>query len=197
MTQARTFIAYKPFGMLTQFSGEAGDLTLKDLAFEFAKDVYPVGRLDKDSEGLLLLSSDTRINQALLTPQFGHQKEYWVQVDGLPDANDLERLQVGLRIKGGHLTAPCQASIMPEPTLPERDPPVRFRKSIPTCWLNMILQEGKNRQVRRMTAAIGHPTLRLLRWRIEHLTLADLQPGSARALSTEEWLTLKQRLKLR
>ncbi len=195
--QARTFIAYKPFGMLTQFSGQTGDLTLKDLDFDFAKDVYPVGRLDKDSEGLLLLSSDTRINQALLTPRFGHQKEYWVQVDQIPDAQDLERLQAGLRIKGGHLTAPCQASLIPEPELAERDPPVRFRKNIPTAWLQIILHEGKNRQVRRMTAGIGHPTLRLLRWRIEHLTLAGLAPGQARALSSAEWHELKQRLQLR
>lgn len=195
--QAHTFIAYKPFGMLTQFSGEANDLTLKNLAFEFASDVYPVGRLDKDSEGLLLLSRDTRINKALLEPRFGHQKEYWVQVDGLPDAEAKQRLAAGVQIKGGHLTAACQVAQLTDPGLPERDPPIRYRKNIPTSWLQLILHEGKNRQVRRMTAAIGHPTLRLLRWRIEHLTLAELEPGQVRPLTTEEWLELKRRLKLR
>ena len=195
--QARTFIAYKPFGMLTQFSGQAGDLTLKDLGFDFAKDVYPVGRLDKDSEGLLLLSSDTRINQALLEPRFGHQKEYWVQVENIPGAEDLARLATGVTIKGGHKTAPCEAKLIADPHLPERSPPVRYRKSIPTAWMQLVLHEGKNRQVRRMTAAVGHPTLRLLRWRIEHLTLDGLQPGDVRALSPAEWLALKTRLKLR
>ena len=187
------FIAYKPFNVLTQFSDTQHRETLQVLQYDFAKDVYPVGRLDRDSEGLLFLTNNVRINHQLLTPRFKHEREYWVQVEGTPPPEALRQLQQGLQLKD-HLTLPCQAEVIPSPELPPREPPVRFREAIPTTWLKMVLHEGKNRQVRRMTAAVGFPTLRLVRVRIENLQLGALNPGEVRALTPEERQQFIQRL---
>lgn len=174
---------YKPFGMLSQFSKQhPSEFTLADLQFDFSRDVYPVGRLDKDSEGLLLLSNDKKLTERLLNPVYKHFRTYWVQVEGIPDEKALNILQNGPKIrinKKDYFCKPLTAQRINEPHgLPERVPPVRFRKHIPTSWLQLRLIEGKNRQVRKMTAAIGHPTLRLIRFSIEDLSLAEMSPGS-------------------
>ena len=185
-------IAYKPYGLLSQFSGENPEITLQALHHDFPRDVYPVGRLDKDSEGLLLLTNDRRVNHRLLDPAGGHSREYWAQVEGLPAPHARERLATGVRLNDG-LTRPAQARLLaPEPELPPRTPPIRYRAQIPTAWIALTLTEGRNRQVRRMTAAVGHPTLRLLRWRIGPLTLAGLEPGAVRALTPAEQRALLQ-----
>lgn len=189
-------IAYKPFNVLTQFSGEKASETLQVLDYDFPKDVYPVGRLDKDSEGLLLLSNDKRLNHRLLDPKFKHEREYWAQVEKVPTPKALEQLSKGLKLKDG-MTLPAKAHLLEaEPDVPPRDPPIRYRASIPTAWLSLTLTEGRNRQVRRMTAAAGFPTLRLLRWRIENLLLEGLKPAQVRTLSLAEQTELLKRLKL-
>lgn len=187
------FIAYKPYNVLTQFSDTQQRDTLKVLKHDFARDVYPVGRLDRDSEGLLFLTNNVRVNHQLLNPKFKHEREYWVQVEGEPTSEVLQQLEQGLQLKG-HFTLPCQAEVIEAPDLPPRDPPVRFRQEIPTTWLKMVLYEGKNRQVRRMTAAVGFPTLRLVRARMENLSLGTLKPGEVRALTAEERQLFIQRL---
>lgn len=173
------YTLYKPYGMVTQFSGEG--MTLADIDFRFPKDVYPVGRLDKDSEGLLLLTNDKRLNHKLLNPKFAHQRTYWVQVEKIPMDEQLLQLRKGLviNLKGKtHKTLPTQVRLFEQPPqIWERDPPIRFRKNIPTVWLEMTLQEGKNRQVRKMTAGVGHPTLRLIRYSIEGLNIDKMQIG--------------------
>ncbi len=183
---------YKPYNVLSQFSSgstpPASDLaprlTLKD--FIPIADVYPVGRLDRDSEGLMLLTDHGRVQHRLSEPRFGHPRTYWVQVEQVPSLNALAQLRQGVTIKG-YRTQPCQVELLIiEPLLPERDPPIRYRQSIPTAWLAMTLQEGKNRQVRRMTAAVGHPTLRLVRQAIAHLHLGNLQPGQWRHATPAE-----------
>lgn len=185
----RYFIIYKPYQVLSQFSTSEGKQTLKDF-FSVPSDVYPVGRLDYDSEGLLLLTNDTSLNHHLLNPRFKHEREYLVQVDGAIDASAISRLQNGVTITidgKPFRTAPCKAGIFTEaPSLPERNPPIRFRKQIPAPWIWMILTEGKNRQVRKMTAAVGFPTLRLVRCRIGRITLDTLLPGDMRELGREE-----------
>ncbi|MBT9546219.1 MAG: pseudouridine synthase [Candidatus Sericytochromatia bacterium] len=189
-------IAYKPFNVLTQFSGEKPAETLQVLQYDFPKDVYPVGRLDKDSEGLLLLTNDKRLNHRLLDPKFKHEREYWAQVENIPSPESLQRLSMGLMLKDGP-TLPARAQLLTaEPDLPPRNPPIRYRAAIPTAWICLSLTEGRNRQVRRMTAAVGFPTLRLVRWRIENLTLAGLNPSQVRTLTESERQTLLKRLKL-
>ncbi len=175
----------KPFGVLSQFTSDGS--THRTLAeFGFPKDVYPIGRLDADSEGLLLLSDEPELNQRLLRPQQAHQREYWAQVERVPSQEALRRLRIGLHIQGRR-TLPCGAWVLqPQPEIPPRQPPIRFRKTVPTCWIGLELIEGKNRQVRRMTAAIGHPTLRLLRVRIGGLRLKTIAPGAWRELSAAE-----------
>jgi 23S rRNA pseudouridine2457 synthase len=154
--------------------------------FGFPKDVYPIGRLDADSEGLLLLSDEAEWNARLLEPRHAHEREYWVQVERIPATASLEKLARGIVIQG-RKTLPCRAWLLdPQPAVPPREPPIRFRKSVPDCWIGLELIEGKNRQVRRMTAAIGHPTLRLLRVRIGKLTLSDLPAGQWRILQPAE-----------
>ena len=167
---------YKPYGVLTQFTGEAQDKTLAD--FNFPPDVYAAGRLDKDSEGLLILTNDGIFNQKLTNPQSEKEKTYLVQVEKIPQANDLRALaKGGLEIKN-YKTLPCQVQIIAPPTdLPPIDPPIRERKNIPTCWLELKICEGKNRQVRRMTAKIGYPTLRLIRVAMGKYKLNHLTPG--------------------
>ena len=177
---------HKPYGVLSQFTPEAGSAwrTLAD--FGFPKGVYPVGRLDADSEGLLLLSDEAALNARLLRPEHAHAREYWAQVERVPTDGALRDLERGVVVQG-HRTLPCRARrLNPSPTLPPRDPPIRVRQNIPTGWIALELTEGKNRQVRRMTAAVGHPTLRLMRVRIGGLTLGDLPAGEWRALNDVE-----------
>ncbi|HPC61511.1 MAG TPA: pseudouridine synthase [Verrucomicrobiota bacterium] len=171
----------KPYGVLSQFTPDGSpNRTLAE--FGFPREVYPLGRLDADSEGLLLLSDEPTLNPRLLHPRQAHQREYWAQVERIPSPEALQRLGRGIVIQG-RLTRPCRAWLLePQPEIPPRHPPIRFRKSVPTCWIALELTEGKNRQVRRMTAAIGHPTLRLLRVRIGRLCLADLPPGKWKVL---------------
>lgn len=179
---------HKPYGVLSQFTPEPGSRWRTLAEFGLPKNVYALGRLDADSEGLLLLSDEPGLNSCLLDPEHGHAREYWVQVERLPTDAALAELARGVTI-GDYRTQPCRVRrLEPAPALPPRDPPIRERKSVPDCWLALELSEGKNRQVRRMTAAIGHPTLRLVRARIGALTLASLAlaPGSWRELTRAE-----------
>jgi 23S rRNA pseudouridine2457 synthase len=163
------FLIYKPYLVLSQFSAEPGKQSLADF-FDVPRDVYPVGRLDHDSEGLLLLTNDKQLNHRLLDPGFGHEREYWVQVDGAITDEAIHQLQKGVEINVDgkrYRTKPCIASLfVTPPVVPDRNPPIRFRKEIPAQWIRMVLTEGKNRQVRKMTARTGFPTLRLIRYRI-------------------------------
>jgi len=213
---------HKPFGVLSQFTGdlprqsaaEAGGSPNRTLAeFGFPKNAYPIGRLDADSEGLLLLSDEAKWNEKLLHPRHAHEREYWAQVEKLPAPESLKKLEKGVWVQG-RKTLPCRAWILePQPVLADghhfdlsargnarptkekieifpRHPPIRFRKSVPDCWIGLELIEGKNRQVRRMTAAIGHPTLRLVRVRIGNFWLADLPPGQWRILTAKEYKSI-------
>ena len=176
---------YKPFNVLSQFTGEAGKLTLADFG-PFPKSVYAAGRLDYDSEGLLILTDDNQLKHALLEPKFEHPRTYLVQVERIPNDDAMERLRTGV-IVDGKATKPAAASVCAEePPLPPRDPPIRFRKNVPTAWIELTLREGRNRQVRKMTAAVGHPTLRLVRTKIGALGIGTLRPGDMRRLSQEE-----------
>ena len=174
---------------MSQFTSGEGKQTLKDF-FDVPVDVYPVGRLDYDSEGLLILTNDKKLNHSLLNPAFEHTREYWVQVDGDIPLKAIQQLQHGvdINIEGKqYRTKKCAASIFTAPpSVAERHPPIRFRKNIPTSWLKIKLTEGKNRQVRKMTAAVGFPTLRLIRYRIEKCTIESLQPGEMRILTRGE-----------
>ena len=175
----------KPYGVLSQFTSDGSEnRTLAE--FRLPKGVYPIGRLDADSEGLLLLSDEPELNQRLLHPQQAHQREYCVQVERIPSIESLTRLQRGLVVRR-HKTLPSRAWLLePQPEVPPREPPIRVRRTVPTCWLGLELIEGKNRQVRHMTAGIGHPTLRLIRVRIGRLSLGTLASGAWRELSREE-----------
>ncbi len=172
----RYYKIYKPYRMLSQFSKVDDKLTLKDLNFHFNKDIYPIGRLDYDSEGLLLLTNDNKLKTILLDPKMHHQREYFVQVDGNITDEACKQLEKGVFIDG-YKTLPAIVKIIPEPTLPERIPPIRFRKNVPTSWISITLVEGKNRQIRKMTAKVGFPTLRLVRYRILNITIDNMQPG--------------------
>jgi 23S rRNA pseudouridine2457 synthase len=176
---------HKPYGVLSRFTPDGSpNRTLAE--FGFPKEVYPLGRLDADSEGLLLLSDEPRLNESLLHPRHAHQREYWAQIERIPTAEALSQLAGGL-VLHERQTLPCRAWILdPQPEVPPRHPPIRFRKTVPTCWIGLELAEGKNRQVRRMTAAIGHPTLRLIRVRIGGFELGDLPPGAWRILTAGE-----------
>ncbi|RJP67064.1 MAG: pseudouridine synthase [Ignavibacteriales bacterium] len=175
------YIAYKPYGMLTQFTDGNGRSTLADL-FPFPKDVYPVGRLDMDSEGLVLLTNDKKLNHMLLNPKFRHEREYLAQVEGVPTQEAIDKLCKGVIIEN-KLTLPAKVKLVEEPKeLPERIPPIRERKNIPTSWLSISLIEGRNRQVRKMTASEGYPTLRLIRIRIGNILLQKMKPGEVREI---------------
>ena len=193
----RTFAVYKPYGVLSQFTSEDGHPGLLDLGLSVPKDVWPVGRLDRDSEGLLLLTNDNHLKRTLTEPERSHRKTYWVQVEGTPTDADIEPLRhpMHLRIrKKDTITKPAEASLLAPPDVPERVPSIRKRLSIPTAWLSIALTEGKNRQIRKMTAHIGFPTLRILRVGVGSLTLGQLRlkPGGCRQLTAEEVLRLQQ-----
>ena len=175
----------KPYGVISAFAPDGSpNRTLAE--FGFPKEVYPLGRLDADSEGLLLLSDEPGLNNRLLSPKFRHQRVYWSQVDGIPSPESLRNLAAGVTIQD-YKTLPCKVMLLePQPDLPPRDPPIRHRKSIPTCWLELALIEGKNRQVRRMTSAMGHPTLRLIRVSIGQFGLGDLAGGLWKSLNAIE-----------
>jgi len=167
---------HKPYGVLSQFTPD-GSPNRPLAEFNFPKGVYPIGRLDADSEGLLLLSDEPELNDRLLNPRHAHRRNYWVQVERVPTVEALSKLEHGLVIQGER-TLPCRARLLdPQPTLPLRDPPIRVRKNVPDCWVELELIEGRNRQVRRMTAAIGHPTLRLIRMKIGELEMGELASG--------------------
>lgn len=175
---------YKPYGVLSQFTDESDRATLKD--FIPVAGVYPIGRLDRDSEGLLLLSSNGQLQHRLAHPKFHHPRTYWVQVERIPDEASLAKLRRGVTIRQ-YRTRPAQVSQLSEPPpLPPREPPIRFRKQVSTAWLSITLTEGKNRQVRRMTAVVGFPTLRLVRVAIGPLQLNGLMPGQWRPLTRQE-----------
>ena len=181
----RYFIIYKPYLVLSQFTTSLHKKTLADF-YDLPKNIYPVGRLDEDSEGLLILTNDGALNNRLLHPSFAHEREYWVQVDGDITDEALQQLQNGVEINTDgemYCTRPCVAKrFLEEPHVPYRNPPIRFRKNKPAPWIQMILHEGKNRQVRKMTAKVGFPTLRLIRYRISGIESGTLKPGAASQL---------------
>ena len=186
----RYILFNKPYGVLSQFTDSSGEKrrTLKD--YISVTGVYPVGRLDWDSEGLMLLTDNGQLQHRLSHPQFGHSRTYWVQVERIPDFNAINQLQIGVMV-GDRITRPAIVKLLTEkPSLPEREVPIRFRKNIPTAWLEITLTEGRNRQVRRMTAKVGFPTLRLVRVAIDRLNLHNLQLGQFRNLTADEIKTL-------
>lgn len=180
----RYILFHKPYGVLSQFTPEDGARSLAE--FDLPKGIYAAGRLDKDSEGLLLLTDDGPLIEKLLNPKNEKPKTYWALVERLPDQNALNKLRKGIRIEN-YLTKPAQVKVLdPQPEVPPRDPPVRFRKTVQDYWIELTIIEGKNRQVRKMTAAVGHPTLRLIRKSIANLTLEGLAPGEWKEISREE-----------
>lgn len=185
----RYFIIYKPYLVLSQFTTDSSNhCTLKDV-FDVPPDVYAIGRLDNDSEGLLILSNDKDLNHRLLHPSFKHEREYMVQVDGAITSTAIHQLEKGVIINvDGKLyqTKPCKVKLLDEVQVEERDPPIRFRKTVPTSWISITLTEGKNRQVKKMTAKVGFPTLRLIRYRIEGIHLANMRPGAISELSKRD-----------
>jgi 23S rRNA pseudouridine2457 synthase len=184
--RTRVLLFWKPYGVLTTFTDETGQSRPCLKEFIPIPGVYAAGRLDRDSEGLLLLTNDGALQHRLTDPRHGHPRTYWVQVEGIPTREALDRLRRGVEIQG-YRTRPASVRLFPhDPPLPPRDPPIRFRKSIPTSWLELTLTEGRNRQVRRMTAAAGFPTLRLVRVAIGSLTMEGLKPGTWRELSPAE-----------
>jgi 23S rRNA pseudouridine2457 synthase len=185
------YLFYKPFQVLCTFTSSEGKSCLANY-LQVNKDVYPIGRLDYDSEGLLLLTNDRTLTHRLLDPSFQHQRTYWVQVEGNITDTAIQQLETGVAIKVDgkvYTTLPARAQQIQEPhSLQERNPPIRFRKNVPTCWISLSLTEGKNRQVRKMTAAVGFPTLRLVRFSIERIELDNLLPGQLLEVSRNTFL---------
>jgi 23S rRNA pseudouridine2457 synthase len=183
------YLIYKPYQVLSQFTSSDGKLCLKDI-LNVPKDVYPVGRLDYDSEGLLLLTNDTSINHQLLHPKFAHARTYWVQVDGAITNDAVEALSKGVTISVDGKTYATKKAVLKilsdSLVVPERNPPIRVRKSIPTSWVSIQLTEGKNRQVRKMFASVGFPVVRLIRSQIGQFSIAQMQPSDCLSLSFEE-----------
>ncbi len=183
------FILNKPYDVLSQFTDKLNRKTLAEF-YDFPKNVYPVGRLDLDSEGLLLLSNDKEMVDFLLNPVNRHEKEYYAQVEGIPDEESLAKLEDGVVIEGKK-TLPAEAKIIDDPQFPPRKPPIFPRKNKTVCWLSVVVTEGRYRQVRKMTASVGYPTLRLVRVRIKNILLGNLQPGKVRELTPGEIEILK------
>lgn len=183
-----TVAFHKPYGVLSRFTPD-GSKWRTMAEFGLPKDAFPIGRLDADSEGLLIVSSDKSLVDALLSPRRAHAKTYWVNVERIPTAEALAKLESGVMIEN-QLTRPARARLIDPPAIPPRDPPIRFRKSVPDCWLELQIVEGRNRQVRKMTAAVGHPTLRLVRTAIGAYELGDLLPGASRVLGPDEIVRL-------
>lgn len=186
----RYILFNKPYGVLCQFTPSAGHRTLSE--FGFPKGVYSVGRLDADSEGLLLLTNDNALKTRLTEPRFEHPRTYLVQVERCPDDIALEKLRQGVLIQGYRTKEAELERLNIEPELPPRVPSIRFRKNVPTCWIRITIREGRNRQVRRMTAAVGHPTLRLFRVALGDLSLGNLVPGAWRDLTASEIKILRR-----
>jgi len=184
------FLLNKPYGVLTQFTDKKKRKTLADV-YNFPKEIYPVGRLDMDSEGLLLLTNDKFLTDYLLNPVNKNEKEYYVQVEGIPGEEELRKLEKGIIIQGKK-TLPAKAKVIDDPRFPERVSPVNCKKKISCSWLSIVITEGRFRQVRKMTAAIGHPTIRLIRVKIKKLLLGDLKPGEVRELKGKEIEDLKE-----
>mgnify|MGYP005818864607 CR=1 FL=1 len=179
----RLVLFNKPFEVLSQFTDRGAETARQTLSdFIAMPGVYPAGRLDRDSEGLLLLCDDGRLQARIADPRYKLAKTYWVQVEGEPDEAPIEALRGGVRLKDG-MTRPARVERIDPPELWPRDPPIRVRRSVPDSWIEVTLREGRNRQVRRMTAAVGHPTLRLVRWAVGEWTLAGLAPGEWREVT--------------
>lgn len=189
MTTFKYFIFHKPYNVLSQFTKEVPNhITLKDF-YDFPPEIYPVGRLDKDSEGLLILTNDNYLKHRLLDPAFQHKRTYFVQVERIPTEEALQQLRTGVKIrvkKLPYFTKSTQVTLLEKaPILPKREPPIRTRLHIPTAWIELTIKEGKNRQVRKMCAVVGFPVLRLVRMGIENLVLGDLAQGEVRELEQE------------
>lgn len=186
---------WKPYDVLTQFTDTLGRPTLAD--YVRIPNVYAAGRLDRDSEGLLLLTDDNKLKTRLTEPRYAHPRTYWVQVERIPDEAALSRLRHGLELGDGPTKPTIVKRLEIAPDVPTREPPIRVRQTVLDCWLQLTLTEGRNRQVRRMTAAVGHPTLRLVRCAIGTITLAGLEPGKWQALSAAEADELRRSVKLK